>query len=122
VSDKQSLEIRVSVDVRYRRHRVAIASQSGEVLEEFEIAHGPEGFAQFFSRIQGNQEVRICQVAVPMEGSPNTSANPSAVDDRKMFDKSGPIEGYSSDPIGQAAYGRTGQTFLEALFSLRDHK
>ena len=48
MSDKKASEIRVSVDVGYRRHSVAIGLPSGEVLEEFEIAHRPEGFAEFF--------------------------------------------------------------------------
>ena len=50
MSEKKSVEIRVSVDVGYRRHSVAIGLPSGEVLEEFEISHRPEGFEQFFSR------------------------------------------------------------------------
>jgi hypothetical protein len=66
VSDKKSAELRVSVDVGYRRHSVAIGLSSGEVLEEFEIAHRAEGFAEFFSRIE--KQVRGCEVAVAMEG------------------------------------------------------
>jgi hypothetical protein len=65
---KKSVEIRVSVDVGYRRHSVAIGLPSGEVLEEFEIAHRPEGFAEFFSRIEKHQKIRDCSVAVAMEG------------------------------------------------------
>jgi hypothetical protein len=54
VSDKKSVELRVSVDVGYRRHSVAIGLPSGEVLEEFEIAHRPEGFetATFITRLR----------------------------------------------------------------------
>jgi hypothetical protein len=48
------------VDVGYRRHSVALGLSSGEVLEEFEIAHRAEGFAEFFSRIEKHQEVRGC--------------------------------------------------------------
>jgi hypothetical protein len=55
------------VDVGYRRHSVVIGLPSGEVLEEFEIAHRPEGFEQFFSRIEKHQKVRNCE-AVAMEG------------------------------------------------------
>ncbi len=44
MSEEQSLEIRVSVDVGSRRHSVAIGLSNGEVLEEFEIAHRVEGF------------------------------------------------------------------------------
>ena len=47
---------------------MAIGLPSGEVLEEFEIAHRPEGFAEFFSRIEKHQKVRDCGVAVAMEG------------------------------------------------------
>ncbi len=68
MSDKKSVELRVSVDVGYRRHSVAIGLPSGEVLEEFEISHRPEGFAEFFSRIEKHQKVRGCQVSVAMEG------------------------------------------------------
>jgi hypothetical protein len=50
VSENKSVELRVSVDVGYRRHSVAIGLPNGEVLEEFEIAHRPEGFKEFFSR------------------------------------------------------------------------
>jgi len=68
VSDKKPVELRVSVDVGYRRHSVAIGLPSGEVLEEFEISHRPEGFEQFFSRIEKHQKVRSCEVGVAMEG------------------------------------------------------
>jgi transposase len=68
VSEEKSLEVRVSVDVGYRSHSVAIGLPSGEVLEEFEIAHRPEGFEQFFSRIEKHQKARGCGVAVAMEG------------------------------------------------------
>src|SRR5437879_6247991 len=46
----------------------AIGLPSGEVLEEFEIAHRPEGFAEFFSRIEKQQKIRGCEVAVAIEG------------------------------------------------------
>ena len=74
MSEKKSVEIRVSVDVGYRRHSVAIGLPSGEVLEEFEIAHRPEGFAEFFARIEKHQKVRGCEVAVAMEGFKNLDA------------------------------------------------
>jgi transposase len=41
---------------------------SGEVLEEFEIEHRPEGFAEFFSRIEKHHKGKSCGVAVAMEG------------------------------------------------------
>ncbi len=36
MSNKNPIELRVSVDVGYRRHSVAIGLPSGEVLEEFD--------------------------------------------------------------------------------------
>ena len=57
----------------YRHHSVAIGLPSGEILEEFEIAHQPEGFTDVF-RIEKDQKVRDCEVAVAMaigcDGSP----------------------------------------------------
>jgi transposase len=68
VSEEKSLELRVSVDVGYRRHSVAMGLSSGEVLEEFEIEHRPEGFQEFFSRIEAQRKKRNCAVSVAMEG------------------------------------------------------
>jgi transposase len=68
VTEEKSLELRVSVDVGYWRHNVAIGLPNGEVLEEFEIAHRPEGFREFFSRIEKHQKEKGCGVAVAMEG------------------------------------------------------
>lgn len=68
MSEKKSLELRVSVDVGSRRHSVAIGLPNGEVLEEFEISHRVEGFQEFFSRIEKHQRQRGCPVAVAMEG------------------------------------------------------
>jgi transposase len=68
VSEEKSLELRVSVDVGYRRHSVAMGLSSGEVLEEFEIDHRPEGFQEFFSRIEKHLKQADCPVAVAMEG------------------------------------------------------
>jgi transposase len=67
VRDK-TLEIRVSVDVGSRSHQVAIGLSSGEVLEEFEIAHRVEGFEDFFSRIERHRKGNSYRVAVAMEG------------------------------------------------------
>jgi transposase len=47
---------------------VAIGLPDGQVLEEFEIAHRPEGFQEFFSRIERHQKAQGCGVAVAMEG------------------------------------------------------
>ena len=68
MSERKSLEVRVSVDVGSRRHSVAIGLSDGQVLEEFEIAHRPEGFQEFFSRIARHEKVHGCEVAVAMEG------------------------------------------------------
>jgi transposase len=68
VSEEKSLELRVCVDVGYRRHSVAMGLSSEEVLEEFEIDHRPEGFEDFFTRIENHQGKRNCSVAVVMEG------------------------------------------------------
>jgi transposase len=68
VSEEKPLELRVSVDVGYRRHSVAMGLSSGEVLEEFEIEHRPEGFQEFFSRIEKHHNNKPCSVAVAMEG------------------------------------------------------
>lgn len=68
MSEEKSLELRVSVDVGYRRHSVAMGLSSGEVLEEFEIDHRPEGFQEFFSRIEKHRKTKDCTVAVAMEG------------------------------------------------------
>jgi transposase len=56
------------VDVGYRRHSVAIGLPDGRVLEEFEITHRPEGFREFFARIEKHRKERDGGVAVAMEG------------------------------------------------------
>ena len=68
MSEEKPIELRVSVDVGYRRHSVAIGLSSGEVLEEFEIEHRPEGFQEFFSRIEKHHKTKRIPVAVAMEG------------------------------------------------------
>ena len=68
MSEEILQEIRVSVDVGYHSHNVAIGLPSGEVLEEFQIPHRPEGFEHFFSRIESHQKQRGYPVAVAMEG------------------------------------------------------
>jgi transposase len=68
VSEEKSKELRVSVDVGYRRHSVAIGLASGEILEEFEIEHRLEGFQDFFSRIEKHNPNKGYCVAVAMEG------------------------------------------------------
>ena len=68
MSEEKSLELRVSVDIGFRRHSVAMGLSSGEVLEEFEIDHRPEGFQEFFSRIEKQRKTKNLAVAVAMEG------------------------------------------------------
>lgn len=68
MSEEKSKELRVSVDVGYRRHSVAIGLPSGEILEEFEIEHRLEGFEEFFSRIEKHNPNKGYCVAVAMEG------------------------------------------------------
>ena len=68
MSEQKAIELRVSVDVGYRRHSVAIGLSSGEVLEEFEIEHRLEGFQDFFSRIEKHNPQQGYSVAVAMEG------------------------------------------------------
>lgn len=68
MSEEKSIELRVSVDVGYRRHSVAIGLPGGEVLEEFEIEHRLEGFQDFFSRIEKHNPKQGYSVAVAMEG------------------------------------------------------
>ena len=68
MSERKSLELRVSVDVGSRLHSVAVGLSDGQVLEEFEIRHRREGFQEFFSRIEKHQKAQGCKVAVAMEG------------------------------------------------------
>jgi len=62
-------KLHVAVDIGCRRHSVAIGLSSGELLEAFDIDHRPEGFADFFRRIERHH--RRFHGAVPtvaMEG------------------------------------------------------
>jgi len=61
-------QICVSVDVGCRQHSVAIGLPNGEVLDEFDIFHRPEGFKQFFERIEHHCQQHGSEVAVAMEG------------------------------------------------------
>ena len=62
------LELRVGVDVGCYSHNVAIGLSSGEIIDEFEVSHNPEGFHLFFSRIEKQQLKYDCLVSVAMEG------------------------------------------------------
>lgn len=62
-------EIHVSIDVGCYQHSVAVGLSSGEVLEEFDIAHDPNGFSDFFRRIETQQKrYSSAPVCVAMEG------------------------------------------------------
>lgn len=63
-----ALELRVSVDVGCHSHNVAIGLSTGEIVDEFSIVHGPEGFRHFFSRIEKQEREFGCPVSVAMEG------------------------------------------------------
>ena len=61
-------DICVSMDVGCRSHRVAIGLDNGEVLEEFDLAHRPEGFEMFFTRVERYRHRYGGEVSVAMEG------------------------------------------------------
>lgn len=61
-------EVRVSVDIGYRQHSVAIGMSSGELIDEFDIQHDLNGFNQFFHHIESIQFRHGCSVSVAMEG------------------------------------------------------
>lgn len=61
-------EIRVSIDVGCHRHSVAIGLPTGEVLEEFDLLHRPEGFDLLFAHVERYQRRYGGEVAVAMEG------------------------------------------------------
>lgn len=61
-------ELRVSIDVGCYHHSVAVGLPNGTLLEEFELAHGQEGFDRFFERINRLQQRHGGEVSVAMEG------------------------------------------------------
>jgi len=68
MSVNSPLELRVGVDVGCHSHNVAIGLSTGQILDEFDITHNPEGFRFFFSRIEKQEKKHNCPVAVAMEG------------------------------------------------------
>jgi transposase len=60
--------LRISVDVGCSQHSVAVGLSNGELLEEFEIVHRPEGFSKFFERIERQHRRYPGEVSVAMEG------------------------------------------------------
>ena len=61
-------DICVSVDVGCHSHSVAIGLPCGEVLDEFDLPHRPEGFDLFFERIEHHHHRYGGDVSVAMEG------------------------------------------------------
>lgn len=61
-------DIRVSVDVGCKSHQVAVGLSSGEVLDEFNIDHHPDGFRTFFANLEKLEQLYQCPVRVAMEG------------------------------------------------------
>jgi transposase len=68
MSNSYPLTIQVSVDIGSVNHNVAVGLSTGELLEEFAIAHKPDGFRQFFSKIEAHEHRYQCEVKVAMEG------------------------------------------------------
>jgi len=61
-------DICVSIDIGCHNHSVAIGLESGEVLDEFDISHRPEGFDELFKRIERQKSHFGGAVSVAMEG------------------------------------------------------
>lgn len=61
-------DIHVSVDVGCHAHRVAVGLSTGELIDEFDLAHRPEGFKSFFDRVDRCQRRYKGTVSVAMEG------------------------------------------------------
>lgn len=60
--------IRVSLDVGSERHQVVVA-EGRQRLEQFQIGHHRQGFADFFARIEGHRHDPDQTVEVLMEGA-----------------------------------------------------
>ena len=60
-------EIRVCMDIGSKLHRVGIGLSSGSLLEAFDIAHSPEGIANFFNKIDSYVSIYNLPVSVAME-------------------------------------------------------
>lgn len=65
---RQSLQLRVGVDVGAHHHSIAIGLSDGRLLEEFEIPHSAAGFEAFFARVEAAGARHGAPVAVAMEG------------------------------------------------------
>ena len=64
----QTSEIHVAIDIGSRIHRAAIAGPDNTILEEFDIAHTPAGFGDFFNRVETHKQRLGLPVYVAMEG------------------------------------------------------
>ena len=64
----QTAEIHVAIDIGSTVHRAAIAGPDGKILDEFDIAHTPTGFRDFFNRIARHERHLGLPVCVAMEG------------------------------------------------------
>lgn len=60
-------EIRVCMDIGSQQHRVGIGLSSGELLEEFDVAHTPSGIEDFFNKIERYEKDYQLPVSIAME-------------------------------------------------------
>src|SRR6056297_1559992 len=60
--------LRVSVDVGCYQHSVAVGLADGTLLDEFELAHDPTDFDEFFERILRLCQQHVSAVSEAMEG------------------------------------------------------
>ncbi len=81
-----SSDIRVSIDVGCHTHSVAIGLPSGEVLDEFDLAHRPEGFDLFFERVERCQRRYGGEVSVAI-AQKGTDLFSGSADCRNITDK-----------------------------------
>jgi len=61
-------ELRVALDIGSKKHRVAIGTGDGRILEEFDIPHDKGGFEHFFNRVELFEKRFALPVVVAMEG------------------------------------------------------
>jgi len=68
IMEHSANEIRVCVDVGSQEHYVAIGLSTGERLDEFSLAHTPEGISGFFRKLKSFEKKHSLPVVVAMEG------------------------------------------------------
>lgn len=71
----EAYEIRICMDIGSESHQVAIGLSTGEILEEFDIAHTPQDIDIFFNKIEAHKKHYQLPVVVAME-SYNGHARP----------------------------------------------